>query len=169
MPNRVSPLVSRATVPSLFTGVEITLHESLRAYGAAICFTFVARPDVVARCFVNLCERSFRSIDRFIESSYPFRRNERENAVSVSIVASVFAVAAQRRIKITASKSSTRRIASFLTILSFAFPGKPEPMVRWLVNGQVKDEEYEKNAGDVIENRYADALFPSSYRHKRSS
>ncbi|KOX78873.1 hypothetical protein WN51_08632 [Melipona quadrifasciata] len=30
--------------------------------------------------------------------------------------------------------------------------GKPEPMVRWLVNGQVKDEEYEKNAGDVIEN-----------------
>ncbi|XP_076657187.1 hemicentin-1 isoform X2 [Halictus rubicundus] len=31
--------------------------------------------------------------------------------------------------------------------------GKPEPMVRWLVNGQVKDEEYEKNAGDVIENR----------------
>ncbi|XP_076166295.1 kin of IRRE-like protein 1 isoform X4 [Ptiloglossa arizonensis] len=31
--------------------------------------------------------------------------------------------------------------------------GKPEPMVRWLVNGQVKDEEYAKNAGDVIENR----------------
>lgn len=26
-------------------------------------------------------------------------------------------------------------------------------MVRWLINGQVKDEEYEKNAGDVIENR----------------
>lgn len=33
------------------------------------------------------------------------------------------------------------------------FPGKPEPMVRWLVNGRVRDEEYEKNAGDVIENR----------------
>ncbi|XP_076758325.1 kin of IRRE-like protein 1 isoform X3 [Xylocopa sonorina] len=31
--------------------------------------------------------------------------------------------------------------------------GKPEPMVRWLVNGQLKDEEYEKNVGDVIENR----------------
>nr|XP_033324105.1 nephrin-like [Megalopta genalis]XP_033324106.1 nephrin-like [Megalopta genalis] len=31
--------------------------------------------------------------------------------------------------------------------------GKPEPVVRWLVNGEVKDEEYEKNAGDVIENR----------------
>lgn len=26
--------------------------------------------------------------------------------------------------------------------------------MRWLVNGRVKDEEYEKNAGDVIENRY---------------
>lgn len=34
-------------------------------------------------------------------------------------------------------------------------------MVRWLVNGQVKDEEYEKNAGDVIENRYA-LFFPRS-------
>lgn len=32
--------------------------------------------------------------------------------------------------------------------------GKPQPMVRWLVNGRVKDEEYENNAGDVIENRY---------------
>jgi len=27
-------------------------------------------------------------------------------------------------------------------------------MVRWLINGRVKDEEYENNAGDVIENRY---------------
>lgn len=31
--------------------------------------------------------------------------------------------------------------------------GKPEPMVRWLINGHIKDEEYENNAGDVIENR----------------
>ncbi|KAI4488239.1 hypothetical protein M0804_005087 [Polistes exclamans] len=31
--------------------------------------------------------------------------------------------------------------------------GKPEPMVRWLINGNIKDEEYENNAGDVIENR----------------
>ncbi|KYN01288.1 Kin of IRRE-like protein 1 [Cyphomyrmex costatus] len=31
--------------------------------------------------------------------------------------------------------------------------GKPQPMVRWLINGRVKDEEYENNAGDVIENR----------------
>ncbi|KAH0955000.1 hypothetical protein HN011_003754, partial [Eciton burchellii] len=26
-------------------------------------------------------------------------------------------------------------------------------MVRWLINGRVKDEDYENNAGDVIENR----------------
>nr|CAD7425657.1 unnamed protein product [Timema monikensis] len=31
--------------------------------------------------------------------------------------------------------------------------GKPEPSVRWLVNGVQVDEEYEHNAGDVIENR----------------
>jgi len=34
--------------------------------------------------------------------------------------------------------------------------GKPQPMVRWLINGRVKDEDYENNAGDVIENRYDD-------------
>lgn len=37
-------------------------------------------------------------------------------------------------------------------------------MVRWLVNGQIKDEEYEKNAGDVIENRYAFTPFPRPSR-----
>ncbi|XP_023711739.1 nephrin isoform X2 [Cryptotermes secundus] len=31
--------------------------------------------------------------------------------------------------------------------------GKPEPSVRWLVNGFLVDEEYEHNTGDVIENR----------------
>ncbi|XP_066907688.1 nephrin [Halyomorpha halys] len=31
--------------------------------------------------------------------------------------------------------------------------GKPEPEVRWLVNGVVVDDEYEHNSGDVIENR----------------
>ncbi|XP_065206080.1 synaptogenesis protein syg-2-like isoform X2 [Planococcus citri] len=31
--------------------------------------------------------------------------------------------------------------------------GNPEPTVRWLMNGKVVDEEYEQNAGDVIENR----------------
>ncbi|XP_054258720.1 nephrin-like [Macrosteles quadrilineatus] len=31
--------------------------------------------------------------------------------------------------------------------------GRPEPTVRWLVNGQLVDDEYEHNSGDVIENR----------------
>ncbi|KAF6215884.1 hypothetical protein GE061_000219 [Apolygus lucorum] len=31
--------------------------------------------------------------------------------------------------------------------------GKPEPTVKWLVNGVQVDDEYEHNAGDVIENR----------------
>lgn len=31
--------------------------------------------------------------------------------------------------------------------------GHPEPSVRWLVNGVLVDDEYEHNAGDVIENR----------------
>lgn len=31
--------------------------------------------------------------------------------------------------------------------------GHPQPMVRWLVNGQLVDDQYEHNAGDVIENR----------------
>ncbi|KAL4705186.1 hypothetical protein ACJJTC_009059 [Scirpophaga incertulas] len=32
-------------------------------------------------------------------------------------------------------------------------PGRPEPSVRWLVNGVLVDEEYEHNTGDLIENR----------------
>ncbi|RZF42473.1 hypothetical protein LSTR_LSTR004392 [Laodelphax striatellus] len=32
--------------------------------------------------------------------------------------------------------------------------GKPEPVVRWLVNGNVVDDIYEHNAGNVIENRH---------------
>ncbi|XP_047986871.1 nephrin [Leguminivora glycinivorella] len=31
--------------------------------------------------------------------------------------------------------------------------GRPEPTVRWLVNGVLVDAEYEQNTGDVIENR----------------
>ncbi|XP_074042436.1 sidestep II transmembrane protein, partial [Leptinotarsa decemlineata] len=31
--------------------------------------------------------------------------------------------------------------------------GHPQPIVRWLVNGLVVDDQYEHNAGDVIENR----------------
>ncbi|XP_025832974.1 hemicentin-1 [Agrilus planipennis] len=39
--------------------------------------------------------------------------------------------------------------------------GHPEPVVRWLVNGIIEDEQYEHNAGDVIENRF---LWPSVTR-----
>lgn len=40
-------------------------------------------------------------------------------------------------------------------------------MVRWLVNGRMKDEEYENNAGDVIENRYDNFsdIFPQTFVH----
>lgn len=31
--------------------------------------------------------------------------------------------------------------------------GHPEPVVRWLVNGLIVDDQYEHKAGDVIENR----------------
>jgi len=37
-------------------------------------------------------------------------------------------------------------------------------MVRWLINGRVKDEEYENNAGDVIENKYD--IFSMIFSHK---
>lgn len=33
--------------------------------------------------------------------------------------------------------------------------GKPEPSVKWLLNGEVIDAECEQNVGDVIENRLA--------------
>ena len=33
------------------------------------------------------------------------------------------------------------------------FAGSPEPRVRWLMNSRIVDEEYEVNAGDVIENK----------------
>lgn len=31
--------------------------------------------------------------------------------------------------------------------------GRPTPNIRWLVNGILVDDEYEKNFGNVIENR----------------
>lgn len=31
--------------------------------------------------------------------------------------------------------------------------GHPQPVVQWLVNGIIVDDQYEHNAGDVIENR----------------
>ncbi|KAJ9597412.1 hypothetical protein L9F63_011733, partial [Diploptera punctata] len=44
--------------------------------------------------------------------------------------------------------------------------GKPEPAVRWLVNGVLVDEEYEHNTGDVIENRL---MWPSVGRQDLNS
>lgn len=38
-------------------------------------------------------------------------------------------------------------------LTEYFVPGRPEPSVRWLVNGVLVDEEYEHNTGDVIENR----------------
>lgn len=39
--------------------------------------------------------------------------------------------------------------------------GRPQPQVRWLVNGLLVDNQYEHNSGDVIENRL---LWPSVQR-----
>ncbi|XP_037957726.1 neural cell adhesion molecule 1-A [Teleopsis dalmanni] len=39
--------------------------------------------------------------------------------------------------------------------------GRPQPQVRWLVNGLLVDNQYEQNSGDVIENRL---LWPSVQR-----
>jgi len=41
----------------------------------------------------------------------------------------------------------------YFVVVVVVVAGKPQPMVTWLINGRVKDEEYENNAGDVIENR----------------
>lgn len=40
-----------------------------------------------------------------------------------------------------------------ITLTCRTVGGHPEPVVRWLVNGMLVDEQYEHNAGDVIENR----------------
>lgn len=47
------------------------------------------------------------------------------------------------------------------SMVSFYFPGRPQPQVRWLVNGLLVDDQYEHNSGDVIENRL---LWPSVQR-----
>lgn len=39
--------------------------------------------------------------------------------------------------------------------------GRPQPAVRWLINGDVVDDQYEHNFGDVIENRL---MRPPLYR-----
>lgn len=41
------------------------------------------------------------------------------------------------------------------------FAGRPQPQVRWLVNGVLVDDQYEHNTGDVIENRL---LWPAVQR-----
>lgn len=43
----------------------------------------------------------------------------------------------------------------------FLLAGRPQPAVRWLINGEVVDDQYEHNFGDVIENRL---MRPPLYR-----
>lgn len=40
-----------------------------------------------------------------------------------------------------------------ITLTCRTVGGHPQPTVRWMVNGLIVDDEYENNAGDVIENR----------------
>jgi hypothetical protein len=42
------------------------------------------------------------------------------------------------------------------------FAGRPLPDVSWFLNGELIDEEYEHNSGNIIENRL---LWPSIQRH----
>ncbi|CAH2104107.1 unnamed protein product [Euphydryas editha] len=53
------------------------------------------------------------------------------------------------------SSEDTETLLTDKTTSEFLFTivGRPEPSVRWLVNGVLVDEEYEHNTGDVIENR----------------
>lgn len=49
----------------------------------------------------------------------------------------------------------------FFFLLFLPLVGRPQPEVRWLVNGLLVDDQYEHNSGDVIENRL---LWPSVQR-----
>ncbi|XP_022921260.2 neural cell adhesion molecule 2, partial [Onthophagus taurus] len=49
-----------------------------------------------------------------------------------------------------------------ITLTCRTVGGHPEPVVRWLVNGLIVDDQYEYNAGDVIENRL---VWPSVSRN----
>ncbi|XP_052864389.1 hemicentin-1-like [Anopheles cruzii] len=44
--------------------------------------------------------------------------------------------------------------------------GRPQPEVRWLINGVIVDDQYEQNSGDVIENRL---LWPTIQRSDLNS
>lgn len=48
----------------------------------------------------------------------------------------------------------------------FSLTGRPQPQVRWLINGLQVDDQYEHNSGDVIENRL---LWPSVQRSDLNS
>lgn len=49
-----------------------------------------------------------------------------------------------------------------LTLLFLNFAGRPQPDVSWFMNGNLVDDEYEHNSGNIIENRL---LWPSLQRH----
>uniref|UniRef100_A0A182M474 Ig-like domain-containing protein n=1 Tax=Anopheles culicifacies TaxID=139723 RepID=A0A182M474_9DIPT len=46
------------------------------------------------------------------------------------------------------------------------YTGRPQPSVKWLINGILVDEQYEHNSGDVIENRL---LWPAIQRSDLNS
>lgn len=58
-------------------------------------------------------------------------------------------------------KISLSILTNLLLLFCFLFIGRPQPDVKWLINGEVVDDQYEHNSGDVIENRL---LWPSVQR-----
>lgn len=55
---------------------------------------------------------------------------------------------------------------SMFFYLSSLSLGRPQPNVRWLINGLTVDDQYEHNSGDVIENRL---LWPQVQRNDLNS
>lgn len=51
-------------------------------------------------------------------------------------------------------------------LISSINKGRPQPEVRWLINGLPVDDQYEHNSGDVIENRL---LWPAIQRSDLNS
>lgn len=52
-----------------------------------------------------------------------------------------------------------------VTVFPFSI-GRPQPEVRWLINGVIVDDQYEQNSGDIIENRL---LWPTIQRSDLNS
>lgn len=50
--------------------------------------------------------------------------------------------------------------------MSLPPPGRPQPSVRWLINGVIVDDQYEHTSGDIIENRL---LWPTIQRSDLNS